>query len=236
MSSRARGLLSGTFFEPGFSHVVELVHQRDEAARRRLLALTIEVFGGDGRAVGARDVDPVQETLDLAALVQAAGGASDRVMVLLDARYDEEVFPYRPHHYGYVHRPGSPAPPLYYAVNAALGGVPDRIGATGMNNFEMYLFRRRAGADRFSVLLGNPARFASVEIQVTAFYGAERAPASVVLPPRAHAEVPLPPGPDGAPPSRVEVKALSRLVTYVVGRRPPGGDLVLFDHMFTYFR
>jgi hypothetical protein len=235
MSSKARGLLSGTFFESGSTHVVELVHQRDEAAQRRLLALAIELFAADGRPLGARDVDPGQETLDLAALVQATGGAPERVMVLLDARYDEAVFPYRPHHYGFVHRAGSEAPPLYYAVNAALGGVPDRIGATGINNFETYLFRRRAGADRFSVLAGNPARFASVEVQVTAFYGAARAPASVVLPPRAHAEVPLPPGPDGAPPTRVEVKALARLVSYVVGRRP-SGDLVLFDHMFTYFR
>jgi hypothetical protein len=34
----------------------------------------------------------------------------------------------------------------------------------------------------------------------------------------------------------VEVKALFRLASYVVGRRAEGGELVLFDHLFTYFK
>jgi hypothetical protein len=32
----------------------------------------------------------------------------------------------------------------------------------------------------------------------------------------------------------VEVKALFRLLSYVVGRRAGSGDVVLFDHLFTY--
>jgi len=34
----------------------------------------------------------------------------------------------------------------------------------------------------------------------------------------------------------VEVKALFRLASYVVGRRADSGDLVLFDHLFTYIK
>jgi len=32
------------------------------------------------------------------------------------------------------------------------------------------------------------------------------------------------------------VKALFRLTSYVVGRRDAGGELLLFDHLFTYFK
>jgi len=39
---------------------------------------------------------------------------------------------------------------------------------------------------------------------------------------------------EGEPLARVEVKALFRLLSYVVGRRADTGDLVLFDHLFTY--
>lgn len=236
MSSSVGGLLSGTFFEAGYAHVVELVHQRDLAGRRRLLSLELALYADDGRSLATLQVDPARETLDLAALAGPTCAAAGRVMVVLDARYDERVFPYRPHHYGYVHRSGSETPPLYYAVNAALGGVPDRIGASARNNFETYLFRRRAGSDHYSVLVGNPARFASMEVQVTGYYGLRREPSTILLPPRAHAEIALPSGADGTPPSRVEVKSVARLVSYVVGRRPPGDDLVLFDHLFTYFR
>lgn len=234
MSSSVRGLLSGTFFEPGDSHLVELVHQRDPAAQRRLVSLEVSLHREDGGCLHRFELDPARESLDLAETAQQVDGR-DRVMVMLDARYDERIFGYRPHHYGYVHRKGSATPPLYYAVNAALGGVPDRIGATGINNFETYVFRRST-LDCYSILVGNPARFAEAEFTVTNFYGPHRAPATVVLPPRAHTEVPLAPSAGEVSLSRVEVKSLARLVTYVVGRRPGGREIVLFDHLFTYFR
>jgi hypothetical protein len=157
-------------------------------------------------------------------------------MVLFDARYDEAVFPYRPHHYAYLHRRGSPQPSLYYAVNAVLGGVPDRIGATGLNNFETYLFLRRGAGERHAVLLGNVSRFVPGEAQVTTYYAGTRHTREVTLPPKAHVEVALEPERDGARLERVEIKAVFRLASYVVGRRETSGELVLFDHLFTYFK
>ena len=35
---------------------------------------------------------------------------------------------------------------------------------------------------------------------------------------------------------RVELKTLFRLASYVTGRRADSGGLVLFDHLFTYFK
>src|SRR6185295_11018195 len=163
-------------------------------------------------------------------------GGRSRVMIVFDARYDERIFPYRPHHYGYLHRRGAPTPPLYYAVNAALGGVPDRIGATGINNFETYLFRRQGVIGRHSLLLGNVSRFSTAKAQVFSHYGDRRVAQEIALEPKAHTEVPLAPEHDGRPLERVEVKALFRLASYVVGRRAEGGELVLFDHLFTYFK
>src|SRR5262249_15306415 len=157
-------------------------------------------------------------------------------MVTLDARYDERIFPYRPHHYALLHRLGSETPPLYYAVNAVLGGVPDRIGATNINNFETYMFRRRPFAARYSLLLGNLARFAAAEAQVTTYYGGQRALVETTLAPKSHREIPLPSERAGLPLERVEVKALFRLASYVVGRRADSGDLILFDHLFTYIK
>ena len=157
-------------------------------------------------------------------------------MVVLDARYDEAIFPYRPHHYAYFHRAGSTAAPLYYAVNAALGGVPDRVGATNINNFETYVFRQQPFATRYAVLLGNLARFAPAEARVTAYYADRRVPVEVALPPKSHREIALPSERDGLRLERVEVKALFRLASYVVGRRADSGDLVLFDHLFTYIK
>lgn len=236
MSSKLCALLSATFWEPGSEHLVELVHQRDAPARRHLSSLDIAMYDVEGKALGDTSVDPRQDTIDLTALVGNIAGAPDRVMVTLDARYDERVFPYRPHHYAFVHRRGSDAPPLYYAMNAVLGGVPDRIGATNINNFETYLFRRRPFAARYSVMLGNLARFAPAEAQVFLYYGDERVTRDVVLAPKAHVEVDLPVGQAGRPLERVEVKALFRLASYVVERRAASGDLVLFDHLFTYIK
>jgi len=237
MSSSRCGLLSATFYEPGYDHVIELVHQRDKDSRRHLASLDVTVYDAQGKALSETPVDPEVETLDLGRLAGDAAWAEPRVMAVLDARYDERIFPYRPHHYAFLHRRGSAAPALYYAVSAALGGVPDRIdNNTRINNFETYVFRRRSFGERYSVLVGNLARFASAEAQVFAYYGAERAQHEVTLAPHAHAEVALAGSKDGQLLGRVEVKALFRVASYVVGRREGSGDLVLFDHLFTYLK
>jgi hypothetical protein len=236
MSNSLSGLLSATFHEDGYDHLVELVHQRDSEARRHLASLEVAVYGEGGERLGALAVDPTQEILDVAALVRPFMAEGRRAMIAFDARYEPSVFPYRPHHYGYLHRRGSMGPPLYYAVNAALGGVPDRVGATGLNNFETYLFRGERFAERYSILVGNLSRFSVAQAQVFAYYGPGRVVHEVTLPPKAHAEVETAPERDGRGLDRVEVKAMFRLASYVAGRRAGRGDLVLFDHLFTYFR
>ena len=144
--SSSSALCSATFVDPGYDHLVELVHQRDRA-HRRLESLELELYEPGGASLGRVGVDTREETLDLAALVAARAPGFARVMVTFDARYDSRVFPYRPHHYAYLKLRDSPDPPLYYAVNATLGGVPDRIeAATRQNNFESYLFLSRPPA------------------------------------------------------------------------------------------
>jgi hypothetical protein len=236
MSSSLSPLLSATFWEEGYDHLVEPVHQRDAHARRHLAALDVSVFDGTGKRLLDFAVDPRDEVVDVDALLAGSLAGRGRLLVLFDARYDERIFPYRPHHYGYLHRRGSPAPPLYYAVNSVLGGVPDRIGATGMNNFETYLFRRQQLPTRHGVLVANVSRFTAAEVQVTAFYGDGRVTERASLPPKLHAELPLPSERNGHRLERVEVKAPFRLATYVIGRQSTSDDLVLFDHLFTYFR
>jgi hypothetical protein len=235
MLSSLSALLSVTFCEAGDDHLIELVHQRDVSARRRLASLDVQIYDPGGTALSHVAIDPEQEIFDLGALVRAHLAGHPRVMVALDARYEERVFPYRPHHYGYLHRRGSATPPLYYAVNAALGGVPDRIGATRINNFETYLFRREGVVGRHSLLLGNVARFSAVRAQVFSYYGDARVAREVVLEPKAHTEVSLAPEREGRQLTRVEVKALFRLASYVVGRTAHG-ERILFDHLFTYFK
>jgi hypothetical protein len=234
MSSNLSALLSGTFYEPGYDHRVEIIHQRDAGAHRRLESLDVALYDQDGALLATPAVDPGLEILDLGALVRGATDTRERVMVVLDARYDEAIFPYRPHHYAYFHRAGSTAAPLYYAVNATLGGVPDRVGATNINNFETYVFRQRPFAETYSLLLGCLARFVPVQAQVFAYYGSRRVSRDVTLAPKSHAEIPLPAEDGGERLARVEIKALFRLLSYVVGRRAGTGDLVLFDHLFTY--
>jgi hypothetical protein len=237
MSSKAlAALLSATFWEPGYDHRIELVHQRGPGARRTLAALDVEAYDAEGHRLAHVPVDPRQEMLDLDAAMQAVGLGQTRTMVLLDARYDERVFPYRPHHYAFLHRHASTAPALYYAVNAVLGGVPDRIGAVGINNFESYLFRRDPFAARYSLLLGNVSRFVDAEAHVITYHGDARTSRDVRLGPKAHAEVELPAERDGTRLSRVEVKAVFRLASYVVARKAGSGELVLFDHLFAYNR
>jgi hypothetical protein len=236
MSNSLCGLLSATFHEAGYDHLVELIHQRDAHERRRLASLDVAVYAHDGTGLHAGSLDPRTDAVDLAGLVAAIPGAPARVFVTFDARYDERVFPYRPHHYGYLHRRGGAGASLYYAVSAALGGVPDRIGATNINNFESYLFVPAEGAEAHSVLLGNVARFAAAQIEVITYHAGARSSRAVTLPPKAHAEIGLPAEHGGARLERVEVKAAFRVASYVVSRRAESGELVLFDHLFTYAR
>jgi hypothetical protein len=236
MSSELAALMSATYHEAGYDHLVELVHQRDAAARRHLASLRLDIYDVAGTLLDRRDVDPRQEILDLDAQLGGLSRVHGRLMVLFDARYDPRLFPYRPHHYAYLHRRGSAAAPLYYAVNGALGGVPDRIGAVALNNFESYLFLDRAVAERYALVLGNVARFATAEAEVFTYYGPERRAQALTLPPKQHVEVSLAPEDSGRRLARVELKAMFRLSSYITARAADGDDLVLFDHLFSYFK
>lgn len=235
MSSKPSALLSATFWEPGYEHLVEPVHQRDAEATRHLASLDIGVYDEHGKELATFSEDPRREIFDLSGRLRRVVGADRRVMVLFDARYDEHLFPYRPHHYAYLHPRGSTAPALYYAVSAVLGGVPDRVGVVGLNNFETYIFRRAPFQERYSVVLGNVARFSTAEAEVVLYYERDRVRREVTLLPKAHVDVELPGQYDGQRLQRVEVKGLFRLASYVSGRRAATGDLVLFDHLFRYF-
>jgi hypothetical protein len=229
-------LLSATFHEPGYRHLVELVHQQDLEASRRLSALEVAVSDAAGGRRGGASVDTGRGVVDLDELLGGSLTEAGRVLVVFDARYEPSRFPYRPHHYAYLQRTGSPRPPLYYAVNATLGGVPDRVGTTRLNHFETYLFLQRGPAHRSTLLLGNLSRFAAARADVTTFYGPERLEQVVELAPKAHAEVALAAEHSGHRLGRVELKAPFRLTSYVAGREAASGDLVLFDHLFTYFK
>lgn len=230
------GLLSATFHEPGYRHLIELVHQRDLQANRHLAALEIAAYDAAGRQRGRAGVDTRLGTVDLADLLEASATGAERLLVVFDARYEPARFPYRPHHYAYLQRAGSARPPLYYAVNATLGGVPDRVGTTRLNHFETYLFLQRGPVQRSTLLLGNLSRFAAARADITAFYGPSRLEQAVALSPKAHAEVPLAAEHSGHRLARVELKAPFRLTSYVAGRDGASGDLVLFDHLFSYFK
>jgi hypothetical protein len=230
------GLVSATFHEPGYRHLVELVHQQDLKSNRHLAALEVAAYDAAGRPRGRAAVDTRLGVVDLAELVEASSPGLERLLVVFDARYEPARFPYRPHHYAYLQRAGSLRPPLYYAVNATLGGVPDRVGTTRLNHFETYLFLERGPAQRSTLLLGNLSRFAGARAEVTSFYGLERLEQAVELPPKAHAEVPLAAEHAGHRLGRVELKAPFRLTSYVAAREGSSGDLVLFDHLFSYFK
>jgi hypothetical protein len=74
------------------------------------------------------------------------------------------------------------------------------------------------------------------EAHVITYHGDARTSRDVRLGPKAHAEVELPAERDGTRLSRVEVKAVFRLASYVVARKAGSGELVLFDHLFAYNR
>lgn len=236
MSNNLFPLLSATFYEPSYTHYVELVHQRDADGWKRLENCEFLFYDMDGREVGRQPVDPSLDVIDLGALTRTVAPSRERIMVMIDSRYDTTVFPYRPHHYGFFHRDGSRLAPVYYAVNAVMGGVPNRIGAVAINNFEVFLFFRDPGKTRYSVMLGNPSRFATAQVTVFTHYGDAALTKNVcTLPPKGHAEVPLEPSLDGRPLLRVELKGLFKSVGYIVGRGD-SGDIVHFDHLFAYLK
>ena len=228
--------MSATFHEAGYAHVVELVHQKDRDARRHLSAVRVDAYDAGGHHHLGAEIDPAQDVVDLDAVLGETARAHGRLLVVFDARYEPRIFPYRPHHYGYLQRRDSPAPPIYYAVNATLGGVPDRIGAVALNNFECYLFLDRPLQEDYAIAVGNLSRFAPTEAEVVSYYEGTRHVEDVRLAPKTHVEVRLAAERDGRRLRRVEVKALFRLASYVVGRRRPQGELALFDHLFTYFK
>jgi hypothetical protein len=223
------GAAVGTFYEHGYDHRVD--HSPADAGAPAAGVLEVTLYDEDG-ALATPAVDPGLE-VSTGRLVGKATSTQERVMVA-STRGTTTPSPVPPHHYAYFHRRGSTAAPLYYAVNAALGGVPDRIGATNINIFETYVFRQQPFAETYSLLLGCLARFVPVQAQVFAYYGSRRIARDVTLAPKCHTEVQLPAEDDGERLARVEVKALFRLLSYVVGRRAGTGDLVLFDHLFTY--
>ena len=66
MSSSLCGLLSATFHEPGYDHIIELVHQRDADARHHLASLDLALYDAAGKLLAEMPVDPRLETLDWA--------------------------------------------------------------------------------------------------------------------------------------------------------------------------
>lgn len=220
-----RALLSGTFHTPGDTHLVETVHQREPG--KLLESLGITLYASDGTRLSAFLCSPDEEIIDLEALPPY--DPAERLMVTFDARYDDAIFPYRPHHYGFRHRPGSDTPPLYYALNAVLGGVPAPIGVVALNNFETYVIPPGAPGMRYSVLVGNLSRHTTANVTVTSYAERMKRAVGFTLVPGAHHEVKL----DSASPERVEVKARSRVLAYIVGRNA-AGELTLFDHLFSY--
>src|SRR5690242_3448113 len=104
MSSELDALMSATFHEAGYAHLLELVHQKDAVARRRLASVRVAAYDAGGLCRVSRELDPAQEILDLDGLCGDAARAHGRLLVVFDARYDARVFPYRPHHYAYLQR------------------------------------------------------------------------------------------------------------------------------------
>lgn len=237
MSSNLCALLSATFYEEGYSHYVEIVHQRDCDKRKRLEKLNFLFYAPDGKELGRRSIDPNQNLVDLRALVHSVTNFRERIMVLTEVLYDANIFPYRPHHYALFHREGSKTAPVYYAFNAALGGVPDRIGAVSINHLSVFLFPNHAHEMDFSVIIGNPSRFATVKVNLLSHYeGGVLKARSCRLPPKGHVEVPLMMNLNPQSICRVEMKGVGKPIGFVVGRKKNGGEILHFDHFFPYLK
>ena len=89
------GLLSATFHEPGYCHLVEMVHQRDLDARRHLASLRVAAHNPSGFLHRSVAVDPNLGVVDLAILLGPLTPEAVRLFVLFDARSDPDLFPYR---------------------------------------------------------------------------------------------------------------------------------------------
>jgi hypothetical protein len=184
--------MSATFHEPGYTHHVELVHQRDPVARRRLASLLLSVYNPQGTMLREIDLDPSEETLDLAGLLRDIESTHPRLMVVFDARYDERVFPYRPHHYAYLHARERAAAALLRRERTS-AGFPTASTTRGSITFETYVFKRHPAED----ILGNggqPIAFRDRGRPTRRLPRREPADQrSDCLGPKQHAEVPLPP-------------------------------------------
>lgn len=225
-----RALLSATFYERGESHVIEKVHQ---AGHRELASLSLSCYDGPGQRLGTIELGSRNETVDLAELADIVPMCPRRLMVTFDARYDERQWPYRPHHYGL--RRSRKGPPLYYAVNAVLGGVPDTIGATTVNNVERFTFPPEHHGQEYALLLGSLSRYVATDVYVAKIYGHGAAVARqmLTLKPYAHREVPVESSHHDLTLTSVGILSVSRIAAYIVGRRPSDRALMLYDHLFT---
>jgi hypothetical protein len=57
MSSDLSALLSATFYEAGDDPHIELIHQRDRAAHRRLASLDLTLYDPEGKGLRADPFD-----------------------------------------------------------------------------------------------------------------------------------------------------------------------------------
>ena len=173
----------------------------------------------------------------MAALLDEPARRHGRLLVVFDARYDPRIFPIVPTTTATCTGPTPAVPPLYYAVNATLGGVPDRIGAVALNNFETYLFLDRPMRGHHAVAVGNLSRFVAGrrrggELLRRGSPRGDRAPGAE----GPHRRSQLEPERDGhrLPPGRAE----SALPDGQLRGGPARGRRarLLFDHLFTYFK
>ena len=210
------GLLSATFLEPDTEHLIEVVHEGGS-----LDALVCRSYDAAGRQLDERD--------HLGEAIIDTGRVAARTMYLLDTRYDPEAFPYRPHHYGWLTPLGGT--PVYYGVNAVMGGAPERLGpAVSRGNHEGYIFPR-GGRQQWSLYLGNCSRFATTHAHVVCESPDHESDDVVTLVPFQHIEYEIPASARG-----VRLKSPHRLASYIVGRDPATRHIVLLDHLMAFFK
>ena len=110
-------------------------------------------------------------------------------MVAFDARYSAQVFPYRPHHYGYLQRSARGAAALLRGQRGAgrRAGSDRQYPDQQLRDLRVQPPRPRRA---YSLLLGNLSRFAPVQVQVFGYYGdGARTTEEISLTPKAHVEV-----------------------------------------------
>lgn len=237
MSNNIYPLLSVTFCEKGYTHFIELIHQRDIENRKRLKNAALSFFDENGGELYRQTVDTNIDTIELSALADQFLESKSRIMVTMDSRYDTAIFPYRPHHYAFFHKNGSKKPPVYYAINGALGGLPNRINPVANNHHSVFMFFDVPEKMVYSVMVGNLSRFSTVKNSISVCYkNGETVTKTVEMPPKTHFEVPIESTLDGHAIHRVELKGVIRPVGYIVGRQAISKEIVFFDHLFSYLK